>query len=452
MFRGLKSFFIREKKAKPLSFYDVFGYYSSSKYGWYEVRANQAWHYMKSIAPIGRGIRIIANEFSSIEPIARKADTFDIVEPKKSVKLFLDLLTRPNFDKTMKEFMYSLCASYLVTGEIYIMVTGINQPQELFFLNPAFIHVMPGTNGIPVSIKYQDSYRSYFFKTEEKDASFQFVSPNGEKRLYQIVDFNPRYSDEQRGLSRLSPVYYEIEQYIRSSIHNISSLRKGARPSGVLTVDGVLTKEQRDYTRDQVMAFYSGEQNVGNVMVMDGGKEFKQLSMTNKDMDFATLKTQVKQTLYESLEIPASFFDNSASTFNNKITDRMSLYDFAVLPVANRIYEELTYIMHSALPDTRDSILSFNQNDIPALQSRFIEQTKKKADTGVFLINELRNEAGEDSIGPEGDVLYQPNSLVPVGSDPISAVATKRFREILKDRGYSDEQIKSYEGAYRADH
>ena len=61
---------------------------------------------------------------------------------------------------------------------------------------------------------------------------------------------------EQRGVSRLSPVYFEIEQYIKTSIHNISTLRKGARPSGVLTLAAGTSKEQKEYLRKQVTAFY----------------------------------------------------------------------------------------------------------------------------------------------------------------------------------------------------
>jgi len=447
-----------EQKSKALSLFDFVGCDFVNHFGWYEIRAHQAWRYMKSIAPIGRGVRIVCNEFASINPIIRDRETLEIInDPSPNAQLFLDLIKRPNFDKTFREFMFSLCSSFIVTGEIYIMCTGVNKPQELFFFNPGFINVVPGSNGIPKSISYNDSFQSFFFKPEESGANFEFRSSDGSKKIYQISDFNPRYANEQRGLSRLSAVYYEIEQYIRTSIHNISTLRKGARPSGVLTLASAATKEQKDYLRKQISAFYSGDQNAGNVMVLDGGKDFQQLSISAKDMDFEKLKQRVNQALYEALEIPASFYDNSASTFNNKESDRLNLYDFAVLPIADRIYDELSYIMHQQLPDTQDVIVSFNLQDIPALQPRFNAQLKAKANIGVSLINELRNQAGDESIGPEGDVLYQPLSLVPVGTSPIvpsneksqaSIIATKRFRDILKRKGFTDTQIKEYEKFY----
>jgi HK97 family phage portal protein len=452
MISKIKSFFSNETKSKPLSIVDLLGYHSCDQYGWYEIRAHQAWRYVNSVAPLGRGIRIISNEFASIVPVVRDIETEEIVTtPNKSTQLFLDLLERPNFDKTRREFMYSLCSSYLATGEIYIMCTGITRPQELYYFNPAYVHVNPGPGGVPKSITYNDSFQAIKFMPKEDGASFQFVSPDSSKKVYQIADFNPKYSNEQRGLSRLCPIYYEIEQYIRTSIHNISTLRKGARPSGILTIDSNMTLEQRSNTRKQINAFYGGEGNVGNVMVVDGGKEFKQLSLTNKDMDFANLKLQTKQACYEALEIPASFYDNSASSFNNKDIDRVNIYDFAVLPIANRIFEELTYIMHQQQPDTQGVALSYNLIDIPALQSRFNEQIKKKADMGIFMINELRDESGDESIGPEGDVLYQPRSLTPVGTEAsnTSFTAQKRFREILKKRGFTDLQIKAYEESYK---
>ena len=71
-------------------------------------------------------------------------------------------------------------------------------------------------------------------------------------------------------------------------------------------------------------------------------------------------------------------------------------------------------------------------------------------------VNELRRDIGEESIGAEGDIIYQPTNLIPIGTDQFTSdnretpakkkeqeIALEKacFRDVLVKQGYDKEYI-----------
>ena len=428
---------LQEEKAFQLDEYNLLGYNYSTSLGWYDISALIAWYYYKTVSPIYRASNLIANEFSSIEIVLKDRKTGDIIkEQNKSIPAsdVLRVLENPNFDKTGNEFKKQLALTYIVPGTAYLQINGINKIQEIYVRNPQNITVYQGNDNYPERFFYS----GYGFTEEYKrDKDYRFFNRSLTQELYQIAEFNPNYQSSQIGLSILSPVYYEIEQYYNACLHNASILKNGARLSGIIIAQEQLSKEQREDLRKQAKVFFSGANNAGKIMITGGVKDFKELSLTNKDMDFFQLTKLAKQTIYEVLNIPATFYDNSASSYNNKTTDRISLYDFAVLPIAKRIVDELTLSLLNWYKDGERYKITFLENEIPALRTRKIQETKEKVNIGVFTDNEIRSMLGADEI-QGGDFLYKPSALIPVGKDD----EVKEYTQYLETKGYTQEQIK----------
>jgi phage portal protein BeeE len=174
-------------------------------------------------------------------------------------------------------------------------------------------------------------------------------------------------------------------------------------------------EDQVKEIKKQIQAFYSGSQNAGNVIVTNSLKEFKELSLNNKEMEYSKLNEAARNSMYNALEIPASFFDNKASTFNNKLNDRMNLYIFAVMPIADRLTEEYTKALMPRYKNGDMWEITYIPRNITALAPLFDESVLRKGKTGIFTINELRDDYGLGGIGSGGDSLYQPLNLVPLG-------------------------------------
>lgn len=447
MFKKFFQQFQKKSSTRHSDWFDFFGYRDLSGSGWHELKAALAWAYFAQIAPISRCTNLITNELSTIEFVIKRKGSDEVIretDASPAAKV-LRLLNAPNPDKTGHEFIKENGLSYLVCGEVYLIVSGVTGPVDMFYVNAAEIIVQSNGKMMPNIIRWATEMGQIEF-TLQPDG--QYISTDGTKRIYQIMDFNPFWKQgNQRGFSRLSSAYFEIEEYMQGKIQNISTLRKGARPSGALIVEDDITTDQIDIMKKQIAAFYSGSENAGNVMVLSKGREFKQLSLTNKDMDYANLNKNSAATIYSSLEVPLSFLSEDAATFNNKLTDRVNLYIFAVLPLAKRLCEEWTkFLMPQFKLADKGYYITFITKDIEALQPMFDESNLNKSKSGVFTINELRERYGLPDIGEDGDVVYQPLNLIPVGSDPTAqqdqTVKKKALESRLKTRGYNSSQIK----------
>ena len=123
------------------------------------------------------------------------------------------------------------------------------------------------------------------------------------------------------------------------------------------------------------------------------------------------------------------------------MADRINLYIFSVLPIADRLFEEYTKALLPRYKDGDSWELSYVKRDIPALESMFAEINLKKTQSGVFTINELRKEYGLDSIGSEGDTLYQPVNLAPVGTSVSEGKAIISKLEKMNNKKYTKEEL-----------
>jgi HK97 family phage portal protein len=229
-------------------------------------------------------------------------------------------------------------------------------------------------------------------------------------------------------MSNLTPIFYEIEQYIEASIHNTSLLRRGARVSGALQSDNNLTDEQFMRLQEQVNNFYSGSDNAGRPLLLEAGMNFTEMSMNNKDMDFLELKKNVTYMIYNALKIPLPLISPEHSTLSNMEIAKLNLYDNAILPIARRIYTELSIFL---LPRYRKDNeltryrLSYSPGEITALEPRRNDELNKLNELGILTINELRAKIGYEPLEGGDNVLSRFNQ---------TTVATDQYTEDQPER------------------
>src|SRR5262249_1035675 len=142
--------------------------------------------------------------------------------------------------------------------------------------------------------------------------------------------------------SPMTPIFYDIEQFIKSGLHNMSLLARGTRPTGALKTKETLSDDAFARLQQQAEQFYSGPENAGRFMILDNGLEFEQMGMTHRDLDFEKLQERLTIRIYNTYNIPLPLIATGHMSYNNLETARLMLYDFAVLPIERRIDEELT--------------------------------------------------------------------------------------------------------------
>lgn len=420
MLDRIKSMFSAPVKAPIEKKFFSTGMMSGDSYNGHRARMYplRALEYYFHVAPLFTAINAIANEVGNLELALydRNKDAYLIDHP------LLDLVRFPNADCSASEFMNQLVCLYKITGNAFVVATGQphKAPLELSIVNPASVEIMPGIDGYAEIIRVQPNPEtSILFKRKEVDGRFRYYSDSAE--IWHLRSFSPNYGrGDLWGMSDLNPIYLELEQYYEASIHNLSVLKRGARPSGAIKVDEMLTDDQFQRLQQQLEGFYSGSHNAGRSMILEGG-DFVQMSQTNKDMDFALLKTGVQNSIYNALRIPLPLMAAEFSTYSNLEVAKLDFYDNAVLPAAKRILEELTVFLMPRYFKKDTHELTYNIDKVDALEPRRNQQMEALKIANVLTTNELRDRLGFPPI-EGGDTLLVTNNSIPLAS--AAAVST----------------------------
>jgi HK97 family phage portal protein len=316
----------------------------------------------------------------------------------------------------------------LVTNEVYLVATGRPNrvPAELYIESPEFVEVKTDPDGLisrfEVRRKTED-YSSMISEVFYRDPlEYRFFNKDRTAEIWQIKGFNTRKT--LRGRSKLSSAVYEIEQYLQAAIHNLSLLENGVRSTGAFTTDEPLTDEQFMRLRDQIYANQAGSENAGKSIILEGGMDYKEMSMSPKDMDFEKLKQSTTEAIFRRYKIPLALVSTDSMAESTMEVSQLMLYDNVVLPLAHRLLAEVTQFLAPRFSMSEDAKVVPFEEDITALQIRRIKEIKNKKETGVHTVDEIRKDMGDEPLPDgKGAVLYIPQNLVPIG-EPRPATGT----------------------------
>lgn len=391
----------------------------------HDLSAHVALTYYRKVSPIFDAVDRLTDEMASIRPVIydKKKEEYITDHP------LLDLLNRPNAFQSGDLFIKEMATYFLVTGNTYIEATGaVNRPAlELFTDHPSNITITADQNdGYPDKYSVTTKIHNENFKREEFGTSYRYLNDFDTREILHIKTVNPTNSmDYLYGMSRLTPIYYEIEQYMNASVHNLALLKNGATPSGVLSTEQNLNDDQYQRLLLEMNKFFQGAENAGRPMVAEGGLKYSSISHNNKDMDFLNLKKDVRDMLYSNLRIPLAYISRDQMTMSNMDAAKYIFYDNAVLPFYKRLMNDLGDKLmprYGLDPDQFD--VTYEESSIPTLVMRHFEETKELNSMSVLSKNEIRTRLGYDEKEGLDDVL-QPANLIPAGEEPAALIPPK---------------------------
>jgi HK97 family phage portal protein len=251
----------------------------------------------------------------------------------------LELLKRPNPACSMSDFFQSLYSYYQISGNVFILAVGgkDSPPAELHLLRPDRVAVIAGKSAMP------EAYR-YMVGNQSKD--FPIDKITGRSRILHIRKFNPL--NDWYGLSPVEAAAYSIDQHNQSGAWNQALLQNGARPSGALVVrvdannSGVLSTDQYIRVKQQIDEQFSGAANAGRPLLLEGGLEWKEMSMTPRDMDFIEAKHSSARDIALAFGVPPQLLGIPGdNTYSNMQEARLALWEQTVVPLAQRMADSL---------------------------------------------------------------------------------------------------------------
>ena len=301
----------------------------------------------------------------------------------------LRLLERPNPLEGGAELFQALYAYRLIAGNAYLQAAGPQEsaPLELHCLRPDRVSVIAGKDGLPVGYRYTigNQYRD-----------FPVDRITGRARILHLKTFHPL--NDWYGLSPIEAAAYSIDQHNQSGAWNQALLQNGARPSGALVVKGrdpsgaggYLSDEQYTRIRQQVDEQFSGSSNAGRPLLLEGGLEWKEMSMTPRDMDFIEAKHSSARDIALAFGVPPQLLGIPGdNTYANLAEARLALWEQTILPLVDSVCDALNNWL---LPLYGKGLqLRYDTDGISALSIRR-ERVWERVNNATFLTDEEKRQ------------------------------------------------------------
>lgn len=402
--------------------------------------------------PLFNAVQMRAEAFSQIPVRVWDKEKEEFVDSHPA----LDLLAEPNIDVSQMEFLEQVASYYDITGNSFIVATGRLErpPLELMTVSPVHIAfgfgnkfgILNVPNNIDVNLASGGS--DIFVGDEVRDLGLRYS--NGDMReIWHMRAFNPlRSSTNFWGLSKARPLWFEIQQYLSGNITNLSMLKRGTKLSLAWVNNRGEELSDTQWSRLQQEAQkYMGDVNAGGTPILDG-MDVKPIQQTNRDMEFKDLQEAMLSRISTVYGIPLAMLLAQSMTLNNLETSMLQFFDNSVLPLTDRLYNEMTRFILRRYPNSENLEFKFNEHDITALRLRMIETAKSLNEINVNTIDEVRSVVGFEPMEEGGDVILKPATLIPVGTDltptepePEVPAVTGKFRALMRQAGYSEKAI-----------
>jgi HK97 family phage portal protein len=318
----------------------------------------------------------------------------------------LDLLARPNPRQDGAALFESLYAYLLLAGNAYVEAVtlgggndrnsnGPGEVRELYCLRPDRMRDIPGDDGWAEAYEYSVAGRSVRF-----DQTATPVPP-----ILHLTSFHPL--DDHYGLSALEAGAAAVDTHNAAARWNKALLDNAARPSGALIYDGpessVLSDNQYDRLKRELETTYQGTSNAGRPLLLEGGLDWKPMSLSPKDMDFMEAKHTAAREIALAFGVPPMLLGIPGdNTYANYREANRAFWRQTVLPLASRAGTALVQWLAPAFGE--GLTLAIDTDRIDALSSDRAALWERVTKAPFLTINEKRAAVGYGPV-EGGDVV-----------------------------------------------
>ncbi len=350
----------------------------------YKKLASEA--YMKNVIA-HRAISMISTSAASVDwALFKKGIRGNI---RKDKHVILDLLNHPNPLQNGKEFMEMVYSYRQISGNVYILVVkGRARPIELYALRPDRVKIITDTEtGVPMLYRYQSG---------KQILDFPIDVISGYSDLLHIKTFHPL--SDLYGLSAIESAAYSIDQHNWAGEWNQALLQNGARPSGAIIVGGKnggknLTDQQYQQLKSMVKESFSGARNAGAPLILEGGLQWQEMSLSPKDMDFIQTKHSSARDIALALGMPPQLLGIPGdNTYSNLQEARLALWEQTIIPMVQNVTEKINNWLSPNYGD--DLLLSFDLDNVSALSAKRDDLWKRIDQCSFLTTNEKRQIVG----------------------------------------------------------
>lgn len=328
----------------------------------------------------------------------------------------------PNADMTAVEFWECVVVGLLTWGNSYVLKAySGSRLVALDPLNPALMSVR---------------------RTLDGDVTYIYADPRGqreytEREIWHIKGFG---SD---GLIGYSPIGMGWRSVLSASnVENASAKTFGGnmRPSGVISVKDILTKDQRSQLQNVLIDGVFGNAEIGRMHLLENGATYQQLTINPVDAQMAETLARSVEDLCRWYQVPPSMIGHGTAVSNwgtGREQINLGFKQYVLDPYLTRIEQSIA--KHLLTPAERKKYYAeFNLESLlradSAGRASFYREMINNA---VYTPNFCRGLENEPPL-PGGDRLYMQSNMIPL--DMVGQItSTAQTDTIAQENEENDE-------------
>jgi HK97 family phage portal protein len=353
-------------------------------------------------------VNLIAGTGASLPLGVFRTTSDNIRTPAKDHPLYRVLHDSPNADQTALDFWEFMFAAVELRGNAYAEIAR-NVRGEIVALTPVL------NDGVQVR------------RLDNGDLEYRWTEA-GKPRVAQQSDmFHVRgFGGGPLGgastLSVCSAAFNSASVVERAASTTFSN---GARPSGVLSTDAQLTKDQRDEAERLLQAKFVGAMNAGRPMLLDRAMTWQQLSINPEDAQMLDSRKFSGEEICRIFGVPPAmvgYGDKASNWGTGKEVDVLGFQKFTLRKRLKRVEQAAEKQLLSAADRAAGVRIEFNLEGLLRADSKLRAEVNDIALKNMTAtINEVRAQDNKPPV-PWGDrpwVQMQDQQLGADGSLPV---------------------------------
>lgn len=247
-------------------------------------------------------IRLIAETISTLPLITYERTETDGRDTRKVARqhpLYALLHDSPNADMTAVEFWEAVLSGLLLWGNAYVLILRNGQGTiiALYPLNPAAVTVRRTKSGA----------LSYLYATPAGQVEY------GENNIWHVKGFG---TDGLCGLSPISTGWRSMAGAAAAEVASSHLYTNQMRPAAVVSVKEFLAPDQRAQMKTKVMGAVFGSVQSGQLQLLEGGMEYKQLTMNPVDAQMLETRQYSVEDLCRWFGVPPAMIGHGTAVSN----------------------------------------------------------------------------------------------------------------------------------------
>jgi HK97 family phage portal protein len=302
-----------------------------------------------------RCIRLIAETAASV-PLCVHRDK-ECAEDDLAVRL----LRKPHPKISRGEFFEAFYSYLHLSGDSFLEAVIVDdQPVALFNLRPDRMRAVTDHRGWPTGWDYEAGGQKRRFATDQNTGR----SPIHHTRL-----FHP--TDDIYGFSPLAAAAKAVDVHNAGGVWTKALLDNSARPSGALIYKGAngsehLSGEQFERLKSELDSKHSGAGAAGRPLLLEGGLDWKAMSMSPTDMDFLNARREAAREIALAFGVPPMLLGIPGdNTYANYKEANLAFWRQTILPLVRKTADSLGNWLADWYGD--DLRIVADEDDIPAL-------------------------------------------------------------------------------------